>query len=39
MIARPIRRISASLGIANLTNEQFAEMIRKVEATDHFHGA
>ena len=39
MISRLTRKISSSLGMQHLTNEQFAEMIKKVEAVYHFHGA
>jgi dipeptidase len=39
MISRLTRKIASSLGMENLTDEQFTEMIRKVEAAYHFHGA
>jgi dipeptidase len=39
MISRLTRKIASSLGMENLTDEQFTGMIRKVEAAYHFHGA
>jgi dipeptidase len=39
MISDLTGRIASSLGMENLTDEQYADMIRKVEAVYHFHGA
>jgi dipeptidase len=39
MIFRLTKKIASALGMENLTNEQFVEIIRKVEAAYHFHGA
>ena len=39
MLARLIGKISKMLGMENLTNEQYTDMIKKIEAEYHFHGA
>ncbi|MEI8191380.1 MAG: hypothetical protein WCI75_16820, partial [candidate division NC10 bacterium] len=39
MVARLIGKISKMLGMENLTNEQYTDMIKKIEAEYHFHGA
>jgi len=39
MLSSLTKNIAAALGMENLTNEQYTEMIRKVEAAYHFHGA
>jgi dipeptidase len=39
MLNRLIGKISKMLGMENLTNEQYTEMIKKIEAEYHFHGA
>jgi len=39
MLTDLTKRIAAALGMENLSNEQYTEMIRKVEAAYHFHGS
>jgi len=39
MLAELTKSIAVALGMENLTNEQYTEMIRKVETAYHFHGA
>jgi len=39
MLSSLTKNIAAALGMEKLTNEQYTEMIRKVEAAYHFHGA
>ncbi len=39
MLNRLIGKISRMLGMENLTNEQYTDIIKKIEAEYHFHGA